>query len=209
MTENAGIQQPVMGNEPAPAMGAQPTATPSTLTADELQKELETIRKALKDANKEAETRRKRLDEFEAKEKQEADAKLSEMEKMQKAVNDAKAEKDAALSKANDRLIRSEILSKSTKFIDPDVVIALVDKSKVTVKEDGTVEGVDAVLEELAKAKPHLLKGSNAHGNPTNPGSGASQNETWQEKHNRLIVGDSTNVFGQGGGIVWPPSEGS
>jgi len=204
MTDPVVTPQPVMGNEPAPAMGAQPAATPSTLTADELQKELEATRKALKDANKEAETRRKRLDEFEAKEKEAADAKLSEMEKLQKLVNDAKAEKDAALTKANDRLIRSEILSKSTKFIDPDVVIALVDKSKVTVKDDGTVEGVDAVLDELAKAKPHLLKGSNAHGNPTNPGSGASQNETPQQKHERLIVGNSTNIFGQGGGINWP-----
>lgn len=205
MTETAANQQPVMGNEPAPAMGAQPSATPSTLTADELQKELENIRNALKAANKEAEARRKKLDDYEAKEKQESDAKLSEIDKIKKERDDAKLAADTALKTANERLIKSEILSKSNKFIDPDVVYALVDRSKITVKDDGTIDGVDAAMAELEKAKPILLKSTRSNLGASNPGQ-AGANETMQQKHDRLI-GGTTNVFGQGAGIVWGPDK--
>lgn len=199
MTETAANQQPVMGNEPAPAMGAQPSATPSTLTADELQKELETVRKALKDANKEAEARRKKLDDYEAKEKQEADAKLSEMDKLQKQIAEANSARDAALKTANDRLIKSEILSKSNKFIDPDVVYALVDRSKITVKDDGTIDGVEAALAELEKAKPILLKSTRSNLGASNPGAfGSANNETDVQRLARLRD-PGINPFGMGG----------
>ena len=209
MTETAGNQQDVTSNANATATVAQTQSQTSGETLESLKAQLESATKRIGELNKESEKHRKTAETFEAAKKAEEDAKKSETEKLADQLKQMQAEKETILSKANDRLIRSEILSKSTKFIDPDVVIALVDKSKVTVKDDGTVEGVDAVLDELAKAKPHLLKGSTAHGNPTNPGSGASQNETPQQKHERLIVGNSTNIFGQGGGINWPPTEGS
>ena len=208
MTETAGNQQPVMGNESAPAMDAKPNANQSTLTADELQKELETVRKALKDANKEAETRRKKLDEYEAKEKEAETAKLSEMEKLQKKLADIETEKSNVLKTANNRLIAAEIKSKSDKFIDPDVVLAMTDKSKITVKEDGTIEGVDALLDDLAKLKPHLLKGSGSKLGATNPGFNATTDETRAQKHARL-EGHNVDVFSSGGGVFWgePPKE--
>lgn len=203
MTEPAVVQQPAMGNDKAPAMDVTTDATSQAVKPEDVLKELETVRKALKDANKEAEARRKKLDEYEAKEKQEADAKLSEMDKIKKERDEAKLAAEAALSKANERLIKSEILSKSTKFIDPDVVYALLDRSKVTVKEDGTVDGVDAALAELEKAKPHLLKSTKSNLGASNPGM-AGANET-DVQHLERLRNQGVDPFGanaNGGGVI-------
>ena len=208
MAETVVNPQPAMGNESAPAMDAiKPAETKPAATTDSLQSELETVRKALKDANKEAEARRKKLDEYEAKEREAETAKLSEMEKLQKALDAEKKAKEAALRTENDRLIKSEILSKADKFIDADAVYALVDKSKITVKDDGTIEGATEALAELENSKPHLLKHKPvAKPGATNPGVNGSISETWAQKKERL-TGQSSSMFSAGGGVVWPPSQ--
>lgn len=165
-------------------------------TLESLKAQLESANKRIGELNKESEKHRKQADEWQKAKQAEEDAKLSETDKLRKQLDEASKATAAAIKTANDRLIMAEIKSKSTKFIDPDVTLALVDKSKITIKDDGTVDGVDAALEELAKAKPHLLKtpqGSKT--GVTNPGSGANLNETIQQKKDRLF-GTSENIWG-------------
>lgn len=206
MTDTAGNQQPVMGTEPVAGAAVQPSTTPAA-TAESWQEEKARMQKALQDANKEAESRRKKIEEYESKEKLAEEAKLSEMEKLQKQVAEANAAKDAAIKSANAKLIKAEILQKASKFIDADAAYALVDTSKITVKEDGSVDGVDAALAELEKAKPNLLKSANGRVlDATNPGGDAT-NETAQQRHNR-IFGEKVDPFAEsfaikhGGGVV-------
>lgn len=205
MTETAGNQQDVTSNVNASVTGATNTSQQSGETLESLKAQLESAEKRISELNKESEKHRKTAEAFEAAKKAEEDAKKSETEKLADQLKQLTAEKDNVLKLANDRLIRSEILSKSTKFIDPDVVIALVDKSKVTVKEDGTVEGVDVALDELAKSKPHLLKSNASRLGATNPGANATQNETRAQKHARL-EGQNLDVFSSGGGVFWGES---
>ncbi len=88
---------------------------------------------------------------------------------VEKAVADAKAASDkakadleAAVAGAQtahqDRLKEAEVKSALTKAgaVDP-AVIKLLDLSKVTIKGDGTVDGVDALITEAKKAKPALF----------------------------------------------------
>ena len=201
MAETAGNQQDATSNNQATVTAAQTQSQNSGETLESLKAQLESATKRIGELNKESEKHRKAADEWAKAKEAEETAKLSETEKLKKQLDEANTAKESALKTANNRLIAAEIKSKSDKFIDPDVVLAMTDKSKITVKEDGTIEGVDAVLDELAKAKPHLLKGSGSKLGATNPGAGGL-NETVQQKHDRLLGGMS-NPFASGGGIFW------
>lgn len=73
----------------------------------------------------------------------------------------AEASAAEALTKANDRIMRSEIKAAAATAgaIDPDAVAVLVDKAGITVGDDGEVKGVKRAVEALLKEKPYL-KGS-------------------------------------------------
>lgn len=206
MTETAGNQQDVTSNVNASVTGATNTSQQSGETLESLKAQLESATKRIGELNKESEKHRKTAEAFEAAKKAEEDAKKSETEKLADQLKQAQADKETAISKAHKILIDATILSKSTKFIDPDVVIALVDKSKVTVKDDGTVEGVDAVLDELAKSKPHLLKSNASRLGATNPGANGQQALSDKERLAQLRSRD-VNPFGNtsvdyGGGVI-------
>ena len=81
MTEPAGSQQPVMGNEPAPAMGAQTPQNPASQVETVSMEEYKKMQAALHDANKEAEKSRLKLKGYEDKEEAARQAQLSEIEK--------------------------------------------------------------------------------------------------------------------------------
>lgn len=63
---------------------------------------------------------------------------------------------------ADDRLITAEIKEVGARLglIDTQAAFALMDKSQVSVDDNGTVRGVDAALQELIRNKPYLA----AHG---------------------------------------------
>jgi hypothetical protein len=113
-------------------------------------------------------------------------AKFDEIEaqnatELDKAVKKADAEARADMStKTNTRLVRAEVkaAASAAKFFDPaDAAVLLQDKFKdVKVTEDGDVDedAVKALVEQLAKDKPHLVKTDN--GRPTAlPGQGQHQ----------------------------------
>ena len=74
---------------------------------------------------------------------------------------------------ANERLIKAEI--KSLDGYDSKLVERLLDKSKVTIADDGTVKGITEQLADLEKEFPVIKKAVAA--NPANPAPGAVLDE--------------------------------
>ena len=94
------------------------------------------------------------------------------------------------MQKANERVIRSEIVSIASQlgFADTKDAYALIDKSKFQVSDDGEIEGIEAALKALAKAKPYMLKKSGPGPiGPTNPDGTQSAKESDAERRKRLL----------------------
>jgi len=89
----------------------------------------------------------------------------------EKQLNDAKTEAEKAKSEAQEWLLKAEVKANAVELgvIDPDAAYTLMDKSKVKVGDDGSIEGVKDVLEALIKDKPYL-KGQ------ARPGSSGADN---------------------------------
>lgn len=110
--------------------------------------------------------------------REKAETEKTELQKAQEAAAKAKADKDAALAAANQRLIKAEVTLKSAELgiVDPDAAYALMDRSGVTVGDDGKVSGIDEALKALLTAKPYLKKAEGVatatSGGATNPPPG-------------------------------------
>lgn len=156
----------------------------------DVQTELERTRKALAKANREAAERRKKLEAYEAEEQKRREAEMSELEKAQEAARAAEAEKQAALQRASEMVLRSSIITEAAalNFADPNDAYVLLDKSDLIV-EEGKVEGLSDALKALAESKPYMIR---ADKNPpklgaANPGGGANPaGETDAERRYRL-----------------------
>jgi hypothetical protein len=87
----------------------------------------------------------------------------------EKAALDADEKVKGANTAAEQRIIRAEMKAAALKagMVDLDG-LKLADLSKIKLKEDGEVEGADALMEELKKAKPYLFgtPSSSSTGNP-------------------------------------------
>lgn len=66
---------------------------------------------------------------------------------------------DKAIENANARLIAADVKAQGSALgiVDAEVALSLIDKTKIRVKDDGTVEGVKEALETLKSAKPYLF----------------------------------------------------
>ncbi len=137
---------------------------------------LERTSRALKDANKEAADRRKRLDALEKAEADRQAAQLSETDKLkadkQKVENDLKAAKEA-LNQARLRQAFSTAARKLEKpFISVDAEedgFRLADLSALEIGDDGTIKGIDDVLKDLGKNKAYLFGQQSQTQNPKSP----------------------------------------
>lgn len=102
------------------------------------------------------------------------DAAKSDLEKEKLRADKAEQEVKSAKDAANRVLITAEIkvLAIKSGFHDPEDVVALADRSQITVNDQGKVTGAKEAVEALAKAKPHLLgKGGGGQvGSGSNPG---------------------------------------
>lgn len=83
-----------------------------------------------------------------------------ERDEAQAAAEAATERETAALERANDTLRRAAVVSAAAgaDAIDPEDVYALLDRSKLTVADDGTVKGAKEAVEKLLKEKPHLKR---------------------------------------------------
>lgn len=108
-----------------------------------------------------------------------------------------------AQERANKALIESEIISlASGRFANPRAVIKLVDASKLTLGEDGTVAGVAEQLDELAKNEPWTLLPKGASPNSigrTNP-PGTPPARTDADRKQEYFGGGRASIF-KGGGV--------
>mgnify|MGYP000276848588 CR=1 FL=1 len=94
-------------------------------------------------------------------------------------VQAAKAKAQEAEARANERLIRGEIRLLADRVgLDPraaDDAYMLMDKAKVTVADDGTVQGVEEALKALLEAKPYLMRQTaQPVGSGSNPANGGN-----------------------------------
>lgn len=151
------------------AMVEQAGGDPKKLTdaVKQALSELTGAQTQLHSVNKEAAERRKRLEALEADEAKRKEAEMTEAQKVaaqlkaaeEKALQ-AEQEKMSALAKAQETMTRSMVLVKASSagFNDPADAWQFLDRSKVKINDAGEVEGIEKALEELAKAKPYLLK---------------------------------------------------
>lgn len=156
MPDETPITTPTDETPVTPAASETPAAGK---TMAELQAEVERMSKALKEANREAASRRKRLDELEAKETERENANKTELEKAQAKAVELENQLKAKDQLAQERAIRAEIRiqAASMGFVDPDDAYRADVLAELTVGEDGEVTGVKDALKKLAKDKPYLL----------------------------------------------------
>lgn len=168
--------------------------------------------------------RAKKADELEqAKSKAEEDA-LAEQGKWkelaEKREQEAKEANDRIKTLALNNAIQLE--AAKTGVVDVEAVAALIDRSKVKVKDDGSVEGVKDALDALIESKPYL-KGTGQQqpvGSGSNPNPGQTEAGTkkfklsqlqdpkfWQENEKDIreamklgLVEDDVHGTGVGGG---------
>jgi hypothetical protein len=128
-------------NNNAPTNQATPPATPPTQTAKEPEVFSSDYVKELRRENAHYRTK--------AKENEEA---------AQKAAKDAEEVTAKAKTEADARIIRAELKAAALKagMIDLDG-LKLADLSKVTLKDDGTLDGADDMMKGLKETKPYLF----------------------------------------------------
>jgi len=104
------------------------------------------------------------------------DAQKSEMEKLADSIKAAQAERDDAISRANDLLIRSAFIAAgaASNLVNPADAYALADLSNVTIGDDGKVTGVEDAVKVLVEGGRLPVKGRTTAPS-TNGGAGAPQ----------------------------------
>lgn len=86
------------------------------------------------------------------------DAEKSEAEKAIERANELERERDEAVTRANDTLIRAAVVNEAAKqgAVDPDAALALLPKDAVTITDEGAA-GAEQAVKDLLEAKPYLL----------------------------------------------------
>lgn len=103
-----------------------------------------------------------KFDEYEAQSK-------SDLQKAQELAQAAEQGRTKALAELEALRIQQAVFQRAIKSeaVDPDVVLALVNRSELQIADDGTVTGVDEAVAKVLEDKPFLRKSES----PT-PGTG-------------------------------------
>ncbi|MFS0562615.1 phage scaffolding protein [Terribacillus sp. 179-K 1B1 HS] len=172
-----------------------------------------------KGKKKELEDKLAKLAEYEKAEEERRKAEMSEVERLQaeyeeaqKKLQEYEESSKQAKEQAEKRIIETEIksIARSLNANDPDDVLALIDRSNITIDENGNVTGVNEVLSAFKEAKPFYFKqpiGADAAGG-SNPGKNPSANElTAKEKElaeakeaaksNPRLIGRVTQLYNE------------
>ncbi len=147
-----------------------------------------------KEKQSDMEAKLQRLKELEEAEEERKKAAMTEQERLQaekeaaeKRAEEAEEKAQTASEAANQRIIDTELRSVARALDANDVndVLALVDKSLVTIADDGTINGAEDLIEAMKTDKPWLFKrsiGADALGG-SNPSKNPSVDElTAKEK---------------------------
>lgn len=131
------------------------------------------------------------------------ETRLKEQKKFEELANKNKSKADEAEARYKKAVVDNKIQLEASKLgvVDLEAVLALVDRSKVVVADDGSITGVDEAVKALIEAKPYLKSGQN---NNVNIGSGVNpddnnagakkftlsqvQNPTFYREHEKEIL---------------------
>jgi len=174
----AGAQDPPVDPPADPPGGGPPAGDPPAdppkmvdqAEVDRIvQQRLERQRAQFGGTPDEIKERLKKLDDLEA-------ASLSEKERLEKERDDFKEAAQTATQRAHDALIQAAVVAEASKAgaINPAAVVKLLDKSSLTVGDDGQVEGVEEAVTALLEAETYLV-GTPPMPNP-GPGGGGPRN---------------------------------
>lgn len=167
-----------------------PAPEPAAETVSITKAEWEKVQSALKEANKEAASRRKRLEELEAADKQKKDAEMSELEKLQKKVQEAESKAAKLEREAHQREVAAKV----------GLPAAFANRIQGETPED-----METDAKALLEAMPKPAQKPNPQ-NPTNPGANAGQGETEAQRRARIFspggnIFDSAVGKAHGGGV--------
>lgn len=122
--------------------------------------------KAAQAAAKERDDLRARLQAIEDKDKSEGEKAVANLTRKEAELKAAQLEVESLKAKHADALLRFAIEREASKqnAVDAETVAALVDRSAITVADDGTVAGADKAVQALLKAKPFLVASGQQQG---------------------------------------------
>lgn len=186
------------------AQGAQtedPTPDGQEPEAPEI--DVEAMRKELAEARREAAKYRTNLRKYEQEQQAKANESLTAEERYKAELATLQQRLASAEQAAQDRLVRSSIVTAAAKagFVDPDDAVALVDRGALEISEDGAVAGVDDAIRAIAKAKPYLVR-PKATSSPAAP-AGGPQAPTDAQLRAELFGGSNqSGSFWKGSGVT-------
>jgi hypothetical protein len=127
------------------------------------------------EVNQEARELKQWKEQREKEDREREEKKLTDEKKFQELADKHKSEAEKARNEVRSIRTQSAIERAAMKagIKDTDAAYKLLDMSKISVKDDGTIEGVDTAIEELLKARPYL-KSEGGSGSPDNIGGGSN-----------------------------------
>ncbi|GAA5198548.1 hypothetical protein [Microbacterium jejuense] len=136
----------------------------------------------------------------------EANQKIADFGKTAEEVEAQRAQRDvevAALAKANDRILRSEIRAAATgKLADPADAVLFLNLDDFTVTEEGSVDNdaIEEAISDLLTRKPHLAaKAEKRFGNVNqNPKAPAKPGQLSRAEYNALSREDRRKARDEG-----------
>jgi hypothetical protein len=162
---------------------------PATVTAEDLQKQLDELTRHAKNKEEEAARVQKKLEKYQADEEQRKKDALSEVDRLKLEKQEALDKAATLESKYQAETIKHEIFAeagkaqfgetKKQKFIDAETAYALLSKDEIE-------KGIPQALANLAKSKPFLLESVQAGDGVGSPKAGKSKTVT-EEKRNYPI----------------------
>lgn len=170
----AGSTTTTAGAVPAAITTAAPAATSAigedgdTISMDEARK-----------LRREAQQLRKRLTDFEDREKVAQAAALTDAEKLQQRLAELETAHATAQKTHLERVVRYEVMLKANKLgvVDPEAAVKLLDWPALEFDEEGQPTNTEKVLKDLLKTYPFMLKpapGATGNGAAPNINAGAS-----------------------------------
>jgi hypothetical protein len=89
------------------------------------------------------------------------EANASELEKAQKAAADAQAAYEKLQAEARETRLRAAIIAEAAKpdrkVVDPEAVVALLDRSSLELDDDGAPTNIAKAMDALLEARPFLV----------------------------------------------------
>lgn len=173
--------------DPNAGGGQNPDNKPLELTPEQLAAAFQHPR--FKELNEKA----KKADDLEAKAKADAEQKAKDDGKWQEIATAKEQEAKAATDRAN-RVIQDsniKVAALQAGVIDADAALALIDRSKIQVDENGNVTGLEDAIKSLVESKPYLVNKSNG---TTRIGSGSNPGGTGDQAPKRFKASQLTDT---------------